>query len=82
MNPLTLPVKYYQTEGLSTSSIAYTGALLAAIGGIINMPNAMKRSESHRPILQQTMFVDVCLIMGGFYAANIFLKNAGIFESY
>ena len=82
MNPLTLPVKYYQTEGISTSSIAYTGALLAAIGGIINMPNAMKRSESSRPFIQKTTTVNICLIAGGFYAANIFLKNAGIFESY
>ncbi len=80
MNPLTLPVKYYQTEGISTSSIAYTGALLAALGGIINMPNAMKRYEGGRPIIQRTTTVNACLILGGFYAANIFLKNAGIFE--
>ena len=77
-----LPIKYYKKEGLSTSSIAYTGALLAALGGIINMPNSIQRSEGYRPIHQRTSTVNVCLILGGFYAANIFLRNAGLLTKY
>jgi len=77
-----LPIKYYKKEGLSTSSIAYTGALLAALGGIINMPNSIQRSEGYRPIHQKTSTVNACLIFGGFYAANIFLRNAGLLTSY
>jgi len=37
MNPLRLPMEYYTKEGLSTYSVAYTGALAAAVGGLVNI---------------------------------------------
>ena len=82
LDVLGLPIKYYKQEGFSTSSIAYTGSLLAALGGIINLPNSIQRNEGSRPFHQRTTTVNVCLIFGGFYAANIFLRNAGLLEKY
>ena len=73
---LDLPMQYYRQEGLSTYSIAYTGALAATIGGLVNIVPAI-RDKSMKCIL-----VDVGLIAGGLFAATTFLQKAGVLEGY
>jgi len=76
MNPLELPMKYYKNEGLSTYSIAYTGALAAVVGGLVNVvPSIMDKS-------MKCVIVDVGMIAGGLYAANVFLQKAGVLSGY
>jgi hypothetical protein len=76
MNPLALPMQYYETEGLSTYSIAYTGALAAMVGGVVNI------IPSFRDGSMKCVVADVALIGVGMYAATTFLKKAGILEGY
>tara|TARA_R110002020_G_scaffold205536_2_gene410192 strand:- start:3729 stop:3959 length:231 start_codon:yes stop_codon:yes gene_type:complete len=76
MNPLNMPIEYYKKEGLSTYSIAYTGALAAVIGGLTNVIPAF-RSGSMKCVM-----VDVGMIAGGLFAATVFLSKAGIMGEY
>jgi len=76
MNPLELPMKYYKAEGLSTYSIAYTGALAAMLGGVINIIPSI-RDKSMKCVV-----ADVALIGAGMYGATVFLKKAGVLEGY
>jgi len=71
-----LPKQYYATEGLSSYSIAYTGALAASIGGLINLIPAIKDKST------KCVLVDLGLIVGGMCAATIFLKKANIIKGY
>ena len=76
MNPLSLPAEYYKKEGLSTYSLAYTGALIALVGGVANIvPAAMDKS-------MKCVMADVALIAVGLYGTNVFLKKAGVLEGY
>jgi hypothetical protein len=76
MTPLEMPIAYYKKEGISTYSIAYTGALVAVIGGLVNVIPAF-RSGSMKCVL-----IDVGMIVGGLVAANVFLSKAGIVGGY
>ncbi len=76
MNPLSLPMKYYETEGLSTYSVAYTGALAAMVGGLVNIIPSI-RDKSMKCVV-----ADVALIGVGMYSATVFLKKAGVLEGY
>jgi hypothetical protein len=76
MNPLALPMKYYNKEGITTYSIAYTGALAAVVGGLVNIvPSVMDKS-------MKCVIVDVGMIAGGLYAATVFLKKSGVLTGY
>lgn len=76
MNPLSLPMEYYAKEGLTTYSIAYTGALAAVAGGLINVvPSIMDKS-------MKCVLVDVGMVVGGLYAANVFLQKSGVISGY
>jgi hypothetical protein len=71
-----LPIKYYKQEGFSTYSIAYSGALAATIGGLVNIvPSLMDKST-------KCVIVDVGMIVGGLYAANVLLQKADIVSGY
>ena len=76
MNMLELPMEYYRKEGLTTYSIAYTGALVAMLGGLVNIIPSI-RDESIKCVV-----ADVALVGVGLYAANTFLKKAGVLEGY
>ena len=69
-------MQYYEAEGLTTYSIAYTGALAAVIGGLVNI------IPSFRDGSMKCVFADVALIGVGLYATTTFLKKAGILEGY
>jgi hypothetical protein len=76
MNPLALPMKYYNKEGITTYSIAYTGALAAVVGGLVNIvPSVMDKS-------MKCVIVDVGMIAGGLYAATVFLQKSGVLTGY
>ena len=76
MNPLALPMKYYNKEGITTYSIAYTGALAAVVGGLVNIvPSVMDKS-------MKCVIVDVGMIAGGLYAATVFLQKSGALTGY
>ena len=76
MNMLKLPMEYYQKEGLTTYSIAYTGALASIIGGLVNIIPSI-RDKSMKCVV-----ADVALIGVGLYATTTFLKKAGVLEGY
>jgi|TARA_R110002020_G_scaffold2825_4_gene13178 hypothetical protein len=76
MNPLEMPIAYYKKEGISSYSIAYTGALAAVVGGLVNIVPAF-RSGSMKCVL-----VDVGMVAGGLFAATVFLSKAGLMGDY
>tara|TARA_R110000824_G_scaffold52316_2_gene145154 strand:- start:578 stop:808 length:231 start_codon:yes stop_codon:yes gene_type:complete len=76
MNPLEMPIAYYKKEGISTYSIAYTGALAAVVGGLVNIVPAIKSGST------KCILADVGMVAGGLVAATIFLSKAGIIGGY
>jgi len=76
MNMLKLPLEYYQKEGLTTYSIAYTGALASIIGGLVNIIPSI-RDKSMKCVV-----ADIALIGVGLYTTTTFLKKAGVLEGY
>ncbi len=76
MNVFRLPMEYYEKEGLTTYSIAYTGALFAMVGGLVNIIPSLRDKST------KCVMADVGLIAVGLYATTTFLKKAGILEGY